>query len=59
MTKTEPAAVATVIAALINGIVLIFLKEELTGDVQAAIVTVITFIAGLWTRSQVTPVPPA
>jgi hypothetical protein len=55
--RAEPAAIGAAVAAIINAVVLIVLKQELSLEEQAAIVTVVTLIAGLFIRSQVTPVP--
>lgn len=52
----EPAAVAAALAAIVNVVVLIVLKRDLTIEEQAGIVTVVTALAGLWTRSRVSPV---
>lgn len=54
--KAEPAVIGAAVAALINAIVLIVLKQELSVDERTAIVTVVTIIAGLFVRSKVTPV---
>jgi hypothetical protein len=56
--KTEPAVLAAAVAAIINLVVLLALGEELDSEIQAAIVTVVTVLAGLFIRSQVTPVNP-
>lgn len=53
--KTEPAAIGAVSAAVVNLVVLLVLKKELSLEEQAAIVSVVTVIAGLFIRSQVTP----
>jgi hypothetical protein len=55
--RAEPAAIGAAVAAIINVVVLLVLKQELNLEEQAAIVTVVTLIAGLFIRSQVTPVP--
>lgn len=57
MKTREPAVIGVAVAAVINAIVLIVFKQELDLDVQTAIVSVVTLIAGLFVRSQVTPVP--
>ncbi len=56
MPKSEPAAIGTAIAAAINALVLFALDASLTLDQQAAIVTVVTLIAGVMIRSRVNPV---
>jgi hypothetical protein len=56
--KTEPAVLAAAVAAIINALVLLVFNEELDQTVQGAIVVVVTAIAGLVIRSQVTPVNP-
>jgi hypothetical protein len=53
--KTEPAAIGAAVAAIINVVVLLVLKKELSIEEQTAIVTVVTLVAGLFIRSQVTP----
>lgn len=53
--RAEPAVVGAAIAALLNAIVLIVFKQELDAEVRAAIVTVVTVLAGLYIRSKVTP----
>lgn len=54
--KAEPAVIGAVVAAVINAVVLIVFKQELDTEEKAAIVTVVTLIAGLFVRSQVSPV---
>lgn len=54
--KAEPAAIGAVIAALLNAVALLVLKEELTLEVQTAIVVAVTTLAGLFIRAKVTPV---
>lgn len=54
--KTEPAVVGAAVAAIVNLVVLLLLKHELSIEERGAIVTVVTVIAGLFIRSQVTPV---
>ncbi len=56
MPKSEPAAIGTAIAAAVNALVLFALDASLTLDQQAAIVTVVTLIAGVMIRSRVNPV---
>jgi hypothetical protein len=51
----EPAVIGAAVAAIINLAVLLWLGEELTAEQQGAIITVVTVIAGLFVRSQVTP----
>ena len=53
--KSEPAAVGASVAAAINAVVLLVLRHELSADVRGAIVVVVTLLAGLYVRSQVTP----
>ena len=55
--KTEPAAIGAALAAIINVVVLLVLKKELSLEEQSAIVAVVTIIAGLFVRANVTPVP--
>lgn len=56
MPKTaEPAAITAGFTAAVNAVVL-FADLGLDADAQAAIVVVLTLIAGLFTRSKVTPV---
>lgn len=52
----EPVAIATTLATIINLIVLLVFKADLALEVQAAIVTIVTAIAGFFARSRVTPV---
>jgi hypothetical protein len=52
----EPAIIAAAIATIINAIVLLVFKEELDLEVQTAIITVVTLVAGWIIRSKVTPV---
>lgn len=54
--KTEPVAVATAFAAIINAVVLIVLKKELSVEEQTAIVTAVTVMWGAFARSRVKPV---
>lgn len=54
--RAEPAAIGAAVAAAINLIVLLVLKHELSLEEQAAIVSIVTLIAGLFIRSRVTPV---
>jgi hypothetical protein len=56
MPKTEPAAVAAALAAAISVVVLLVFKHELSQEESAAIIGVVTLLAGLWTRSKVSPV---
>lgn len=56
MPKTEPAAIGAIVAAALNVVVLLVLKKELSLEEQAAIVTAVTLVAGLFVRSKVTPV---
>ncbi len=51
----EPAAIVAAFTAAVDSIVL-FADLNLDSDQQAAIVVVLTLIAGLFTRSKVTPV---
>lgn len=53
----EPAVIAAAVAAVINLVVLLALGHELDKDAQAAIVTVVTVLAGLFIRANVSPVP--
>lgn len=53
--KTEPAAIGGIAAAAINAVVLLVLKHELDPEVRTAIVTVVTVLAGLAIRTQVSP----
>ena len=55
--KAEPAAIGAVVAAVLNAVVLLVLKKELSIEEQTAIVTVVTVIAGLFIRQNVTPAP--
>lgn len=57
MKTSEPAVIAGVIAAVINAVVLLVFGHELDKEQEAAIVGVVTAVAGLYIRSQVTPVP--
>lgn len=52
----EPAVIGVGVAAAINLLVLLLLKHELGVEERAAIVTVVTLLAGLFVRSKVTPV---
>lgn len=52
----EPAAVGAVVATILNLVVLLLLKHELSKEEQAAIVSGVTLIAGLYIRSKVQPV---
>lgn len=54
----EPAVIATGIAGIINAVVLLATGEALDAEAQAAIVTVVTLIAGVIVRQLVTPVSP-
>lgn len=54
--KGEPAVIGAALAALINAVVLLLLKHELEPDVKAAIVVVVTALAGVFVRSRVQPV---
>lgn len=54
--KAEPAVIGAVVAAAINAVVLVLLKHDLSPDEKAAIVTVVTLLAGVFIRSKVTPV---
>ena len=56
MKTNEPVAIVAAIATVINAIVLLVFKQELSLDEQAAIVSVVTLIAGFIARSRVTPV---
>jgi hypothetical protein len=53
--KTEPAVIGAAVAAIINLVVLLVLKQELSIEEQSAIVAVVTIVAGFFVRSQVTP----
>lgn len=53
--KTEPAAIGGIAAAAINAVVLLVLKHDLDPEVRTAIVTVVTVLAGLAIRTQVSP----
>lgn len=55
--RAEPAAIGAAVAAIVNIIVLLVLKKELSLEEQAAIVGVVTLVAGLFVRSQVSPIP--
>ena len=55
--RAEPAVIGAAVAAILNLVVLLMLGEELTVEQQGAIVTVVTVLAGLFIRSQVTPTP--
>jgi hypothetical protein len=54
--KNEPAVLGAAFAALINGVVLILLKHELSPEARDAIVLVVTTGAGFFIRSKVSPV---
>lgn len=54
----EPAVLAAAVAAIISAAVLLITGTELGEEAQAAIVTVITLIAGAVIRSRVTPAGP-
>lgn len=54
--KREPAAVTSLVAAAVSAVAL-FAHIDLTADQQGAIAVVVTLLAGLFIRSQVTPVP--
>lgn len=56
MSKAEPAVIGAAIAALLNGLAIFALGDELTEDQQGAIVVTVTVLAGLFVRSKVTPV---
>lgn len=56
--KTEPAVIGAAVAAIVNLVVLLVLKHELSLEERGAIVTVVTVIAGVYVRSQVTPSRP-
>jgi hypothetical protein len=56
MKTAEPAVIGAAVAALINALVLLLLKQELSIEERTAIVTVVTALWALWTRSRVTPV---
>lgn len=53
--KTEPAVIGAAVATILNLVVLLVLKKELSVEEQAAIVAVVTLIAGFFVRSQVVP----
>lgn len=53
--KTEPAVIGAAAAAILNVVVLLVLKRELSLEEQAAIVTLVTVLAGFFVRSQVSP----
>lgn len=55
--RAEPAVIGAAVAAVINAIVLLVFKQELGTEEKTAIVTVVTLVAGLFIRQQVTPVP--
>lgn len=52
----EPAAIGAAVAAVVSLIVLLVFGHELSKQEEAAIVTVVIAVAGLWTRSKVQPV---
>jgi hypothetical protein len=54
--KREPAVATSVIASAVSAVAL-FAHIDLTADQQGAIAVVVTLLAGLFIRSQVTPVP--
>ncbi len=54
MMKTEPAVIAAAVAAVVNAVVIAF-GGELSQELQAAIVVVVTALAGLVIRSRVSP----
>jgi threonine/homoserine efflux transporter RhtA len=53
--KSEPAVIAATVAAIVNLAVVLLLHRDLTVEEQAAIVTVVTAVAGVFIRSQVVP----
>lgn len=55
--KAEPAVIGTAVAAVISVVVLLVFGRELEKEEEAAIVGVVTLIAGLFIRSQVSPAP--
>jgi hypothetical protein len=57
MTSKEPAVIGTAVAAVISVVTLIVFGQELTKEQEAAVVGVVTILAGLFVRSQVSPVP--
>ncbi len=52
----EPAVIGTLVAAIISAIVLIVFGRKLGTEEEAAIVSVVVLIAGLFVRQNVTPV---
>ena len=56
LVKAEPAVLAAAFAAVLNVLVLLVFGRELEKEEEAAIVTVITIVAGFFIRSKVTPV---
>lgn len=54
--RSEPAVIGAALAAVVNLLVLLVFKHELSADEKAAIITVVTLLAGVFVRSQVTPV---
>jgi hypothetical protein len=57
MKNKEPAVIGTAVAAVISAVTLIVFGQELDKTQEAAIVGVVTILAGLFVRSQVSPVP--
>jgi hypothetical protein len=54
--RKEPAVIGAALAAVVNVIVLLVFKRELEAEEKAAVVTVVTLLWGVWTRSKVRPV---
>jgi hypothetical protein len=57
MPKSEPAMWGTALAAVISVVTLLVFGRELEKEEEAAIIGVVTLIAGFYVRSQVSPVP--
>ena len=54
--KAEPAVLAAAFAAVLNVIALLVLDRELDQEETAAVIAVVTILAGFFIRSKVTPV---
>lgn len=51
----EPAVIGTAVATVINLVVLLVFKHDLSVEEKAAIVSVVTLLAGVFIRQSVTP----
>ncbi len=52
----EPAVIGAAVAAIISALVLIVFGRKLEAEEEAAIVSVVVLIAGLFVRGRVSPV---